>query len=181
VLNSYPSEPVTVILYTNREFQDITRSPAWAIGEYDGRIRVAVGGALQSPRDLDRIVTHELTHAVVASAAPRGIPAWLNEGLAGHFESSDHSWAPEVIRGAATVVPLDNLVNGFRGLDERMAGVAYAESEIAAEILCAQLGSNIGAFLQLVGSGNSVDQALLAFQIQPDAFHSEWRRRVGIP
>jgi hypothetical protein len=31
-LNSYPSETLTVILYTNREFQDITRSPSWAAG-----------------------------------------------------------------------------------------------------------------------------------------------------
>ena len=43
-LNSFPTETLTVILYTNREFHDITRSPAWATGNYDGRIRIAVGG-----------------------------------------------------------------------------------------------------------------------------------------
>jgi peptidase MA superfamily protein/tetratricopeptide repeat protein len=178
-LNSYPTE-TTVILYTNREFQDITRSPAWAAGGYDGRIRIAVGGAMQSPSDLDRVVTHELVHAIVASAAHARVPAWLNEGLATHLEASDHSWAAAVIRKAATVVPLDNLVNGFSRLDEQSALVAYAESQIAADILTTKLGSNIGAFLQVVGNGSSVDEALLAFQVQPDAFHSEWRRRVGV-
>ena len=178
-LNSYPSETLTVILYTNREFQDITRSPSWATGGYDGRIRVAVGGALR-PGDLDRVVTHELVHAIVASAAPRRVPAWLNEGLATYLESSDRSWVPGVLHRASTVVPLADLANGFSGLDEQQALVAYAESAVAADILCAKLGSNIGGFLQLVGNGSAVDDALLAFQVQPDAFHSEWRRRVGL-
>lgn len=178
-LNSYPSETVTVILYTNREFQDITRSPSWATGGYDGRIRVAVGGALR-PSDLDRVVTHELVHAIVASAAPRRVPAWLNEGLATYLESSDRSWVAGVIHRASRVIPLDDLTKGFSGLDEQEALVAYAESAVAAEILCAKLGSNIGPFLKMIGNGSSVDEALLAFQVQPNAFHSEWGRRVGI-
>jgi tetratricopeptide (TPR) repeat protein len=178
-LNSYPSETLTVILYTNREFQDITRSPSWATGSYDGRIRIAVGGVLQ-PAELDRIVTHELVHAIVASAVTLHVPVWLNEGLATYFEPGDRSWVPEVIRKADTVVPLERLANGFSGLDEQGALLAYAESATAAEILCAKLGSNTGAFLQMVGNGQSIDAALLAFQVQPDAFHSEWRRRVGL-
>lgn len=178
-LNSYPSETLTVILYTDREFQDVTRSPSWATGGYDGRIRVAVGGTLR-PGDLDRVVTHELVHAIVASAAPRRVPAWLNEGLATYLESSDRSWVPGVLHNANAVVPLADLATGFSGLDEQQALVAYAESAVAAEILCAKLGSNIAGFLQMVGTGRSVDDALLAFQVQPDAFHSEWRRRVGL-
>jgi hypothetical protein len=178
-LNSYPSEPVTVILYTNREFQDITRSPSWATGRYDGRIRVAVGGAIDTA-NLDRIVTHELVHAMVASAAPRGVPAWLNEGLASYLESNDISWAPVVIRNATTLLSLEDLIGGFSRLDEENALVAYAESAIAAEILCAQLGTNIGRFLQMVGNGSAVDDALLEFHVQPNAFQSEWRRRVGV-
>jgi Peptidase MA superfamily len=178
-LNSYPSGTTTVILYTNREFQDVTRSPAWATGRYDGRIRVAVGNALQSPYELDRIVTHELVHAIVASAAPRGVPAWLNEGLAAYLESTDRSWAAATLRGA-TPLSLETLITGFSGLDEQNAIVAYAESAIAAEILCTRLGSDIARFLQLVGNGSSVDQALLEFQVQPNAFQAEWRRRVGL-
>jgi tetratricopeptide (TPR) repeat protein len=178
-LNSYPGEILTVILYTNREFQDITRSPSWATGEFDGRIRIAVGGTLR-PGALDRLATHEVVHAVVASVAPRRVPAWLNEGLATYLESSDRGWMPAVIRKGGTVVPLEHLVSGFADLDEQGALMAYAESGIAAEILCQKLGPNIGAFLQVVGSGRSVDDALLEFQVQPEAFHAEWRRRVGI-
>ena len=178
-LNSFPAETITVVLYTNQEFHDITRSPSWATGHYDGRIRVAVGGTLSS-RDLDRVLTHELVHAVVASAAPRRVPVWLNEGLATHLESSEHGWAPDAIRRATTIMPLDTLAQGFSGLDDQGALVAYAESAIAAEILCAELGANIGPFLQTIGKGDSLDQALLEFHVQPNAFHSEWRRRVGL-
>lgn len=179
-LNSYPSETLTVILYTNKQFQDITRSPAWAGGGYDGRIRVAVGGALKSPGELDRVVTHELVHAMVATAAPRGVPAWVNEGLASYLESNDHRWARRVIRAAGTVFPLDDLAHGFGSLDGPSALVAYAESEIAAEVLCEKLGPNIGLFLQMVGNGDSVDQALLSLGVPPESFHAEWRRRVGV-
>jgi hypothetical protein len=179
-LNSYPSETITVILYTNQEFRDLTRSPSWSSADFDGRIRVAVGGALQ-PRELDRLVTHELVHAVVASAAQsaRRVPAWLNEGLATHLEAPDHAWTSGVLREATNIVPLESLVHGFSGLGEADALVAYAESATAAEILCARLGPNIGSFLQMIGNGESVDRALLEFQVQPNAFQSEWRRRVG--
>jgi Peptidase MA superfamily len=179
-LNTYPSKTIGVILYSNREFQDLTRSPSWATGRYDGRIRIAIGGALEPPRDLDRIVMHELVHAVIASAAPRGIPAWLNEGLASHLESTDRSWAAHVLRSATTIVPLEDLTNGFGRFDEQDALVAYAESATAAAILCAQLGPNIGPFLRMVGNGSSVDDALLEYHVQPNAFHAEWRRRVGL-
>lgn len=178
-LNASPAEPVTVVLYTNREFHDITRSPSWATGNYDGRIRLAVGGAV-SMRDLDRVVTHELVHAFVATAATRRVPAWLNEGLATYLEANDVRWASQVLRNASSIVPLESLAQGFTGLDEDAALVAYAESAIAAEILCALLDSNVGAFLALVGNGRSVDDALLEFQVQPNAFHAEWRRRVGL-
>ena len=179
ILNATPASPITVVLDTEQAFHDITRSPDWAAGHYDGRIRVAVGGTY-APGDLDRIVTHELVHAAVASAAPRHVPAWLNEGLATYLESSHRAWIPEVLRKASQVHTLDALDRSFAGFDEQSALVAYAQSATAVDILHGRLGSNIGAFLKLVGNGASLDRALLEFQFQPDAFHAEWRRRVGL-
>ncbi|HEY7057489.1 MAG TPA: tetratricopeptide repeat protein [Vicinamibacterales bacterium] len=179
-LNSYPAGPLTVTLYTNQEFHDLTRSPSWSAGNYDGQIRLAVGNVSSSGRMLDRLATHELVHAVVASVAARRVPTWLNEGLASYLESNDRSWATDALRVAGDVLPLDALAGSFGGLDPQSALVAYAESATAAEILCSQLGTNVGGFLQSVGHGNTIDQALLEFQVQPNAFHSEWRRRVGL-
>jgi hypothetical protein len=179
-LNSYPSETLTVILYTDRQFQDVTRLPSWAGGSYDGRIRLAVGGALSQPAALDRLVKHELTHAVIAHAAPRNIPAWLHEGLASILEAPDRTWIAKVMRNVTEVYPLDDLSGGFDNLDGQSAMVAYAESAIAADILCARLGPNLGVFIQMVGNGYTVDQALGTLNVAPETFHAEWRKRLHV-
>ena len=85
-LFTFPERPITVVLYTEQQFRDVTRSPEWAAAAYDGRIRVPVRGALERSAELQRVLTHEFTHALIATIAPRGVPTWLNEGLAMMFE-----------------------------------------------------------------------------------------------
>lgn len=179
-LNSYPGEPLTVVLYTNEQFQDITRAPAWAGGGYDGRIRLPVGGALRKPATLDRVVRHELVHAMIAHAAPRNVPAWVNEGLASVLESADRGWVEAVLGNASEVFPLEDLANGFDHLNGADALLAYAESAVAADILSRRLGPNLGVFLQMLGSGHTVDQALSTLNVRPETFYAEWRSRVGV-
>jgi tetratricopeptide (TPR) repeat protein len=178
--NTYPSETLNVILYTNRQFQDITRAPAWAGGGYDGRIRLPVGGALRSPKTLERVVTHEYVHAVIHSAAGDAAPTWINEGLASYMESTDRSWAAAALRRADGRIPIEELIDGFGQFDSDTALVAYAESLMAGQLLCERVGQNLGPFLQMLGSGHSVDQALSTVNIQPESFYAEWRRRIGM-
>jgi hypothetical protein len=180
-LNSYPGEALTVILYTNRQFQDVTRAPAWAGGAYDGRIRLPVGGALRTPATLDRVVRHELVHAMIEYVAPRNLPTWVNEGLASVLESPDRTWTRKVLARTKEVFALEDLTEGFGHLDGAEALVAYAESAVAAEILVERLGPNLGVFLQMVGNGHSVDQALGTLNVRPETFHAEWRKRIGLP
>jgi len=179
-MNTYPSQTLNVILYTNRQFQDITRAPAWAGGGYDGRIRLPVGGALRSPRELERVVTHEFVHAVVHNAAGESVPTWINEGLASYLESTNRAWAPDVLRRAENRIPLEYLADGFGRFDGDTALVAYAESLVAGQLLCERVGQNLGPFLQLLGSGHTVDQALSTVNVQPEPFYAEWRRRIGM-
>src|SRR6185503_7359680 len=40
LLGTYPIDPIGVVLYTTEQFHDVTRSPTWAAGAYDGTIRV---------------------------------------------------------------------------------------------------------------------------------------------
>ena len=179
-MNTYPSETLNVILYTNRQFQDITRAPAWAGGGYDGRIRLPVGGALRSPKALERVVTHEYVHAVIHNAAGDDVPTWINEGLASYMESADRSWATLALRHADGRIPMEDLADGFGHFDSDTALVAYAESLLAGQLLCERVGQNLGPFLQMLGSGHSVDQALSTVNIQPEGFYAEWRRRIGM-
>ena len=88
-LYTYPTDVITVVLYTREQFRDITQSPEWAGGAFDGRIRMPVQGALQNLPEFERVLSHEFTHALVRSLAPRGVPYWLDEGLAVQFEGSD--------------------------------------------------------------------------------------------
>ena len=77
-----PAQPITVQLFPEREFREVTRAPEWAGGLYDGKIRVPLGGLTRLTTDAKRVLTHELTHAIVHSKSRGNAPRWLQEGLA---------------------------------------------------------------------------------------------------
>jgi tetratricopeptide repeat protein/peptidase MA superfamily protein len=156
-LGAFPNELITVVLYTQEQFRDITRSPSWAAGAFDGRIRVPMRGALKNPQELDQVLSHEFTHALVYSVAPRGVPQWLNEGLALLFEPGRVA-ALETPGAAgpanAEAVPLSRLENSFRELSNADARRAYLESAEAVQVLVAQSGlPAVLNLLQNVGTG----------------------------
>ena len=86
VLRTYPAQTITVVLYTQQQFQDITRAPAWSAGVYDGQIRLPVRGALERRDEIQRVLTHEFVHALVANLGGRTVPMWLHDGLATALE-----------------------------------------------------------------------------------------------
>jgi hypothetical protein len=131
-LNAYPSNPIVVTLYTEKQFRDITRAPEWSDGFFDGRIRIPVAGAARSPALFENVLVHELTHAMVTSIAPRGVPHWLHEGLAQHFEGADAQAARRRLRAHGQRIPLEQLEGSFSGLTTAGAIVAYDESLVAA-------------------------------------------------
>jgi tetratricopeptide (TPR) repeat protein len=133
-LGSYPSEPVVVMLYTEQQFRDVTQAPTWAGGIYDGRIRVPAAGAVQSPQLFERVLVHELAHAMIAQIAPRGIPTWLHEGLAQHFEGDDAAAARRLVQKVG-VIPLRYLEGSFSQLTAAQATLAYNQSLVVVEQL----------------------------------------------
>lgn len=129
-LNYFPNEPITVILYTNRDFMDTTRAPGWAAGvfdRYDGKIRVPVKGVEGKESDLKRILYHEYTHAVVHSLTLT-CPLWINEGLAEYFSRTYEKKLWQVI-------PLNYLEHTFAGVRGDKIWVAYWESHSAVSYL----------------------------------------------
>jgi tetratricopeptide (TPR) repeat protein len=156
LLGTYPSDPIPVVLYTSEQFRDITRSPAWAAGAYDGQIRVPVRGALESPAELDRVLAHEFTHALIRTLAARGVPAWLNEGLAAALEAPGREVALASGRGA----PLAALVSGFGRFSGADAQIAYATSAAAARRLLDDAGGfAIANLLRDLGRGEPFEAA----------------------
>jgi tetratricopeptide (TPR) repeat protein len=140
-LSTYPTGVITVILYTRDQFRDITRSPAWAGGAFDGRIRVPVQGALQNSAEFERVLAHEFTHALVQSLAARGVPTWLHEGLADCFDGSDFRRKEEQVRLAETRLPLARLEGSFSDLTAKEAALAYAQSAVAVHTLLDEAGA----------------------------------------
>jgi tetratricopeptide (TPR) repeat protein len=161
LLQTYPSDPISVVLYTAEQFRDITRAPSWAAGAYDGVIRVPMRGALDKREELDRVLSHEFTHALIRTLASRGVPAWLNEGLATALESGTLEWA-EKQAAASPPVPLRALQSGFGRFTGGQAQLAYATSALAARRLLEEAGGfAIANLLRDLGDGVAFESAFL--------------------
>jgi len=180
-LGAYPSNPITVVLYADRKFYDVTGAPEWSDGSFDSRIRVPVRGALADPRLFDRVITHELVHAMVSNLAERGVPGWLHEGLATYFEPENATAAVDRLKAARIYVPLDNLSGGFGHLTDRQAAIAYDESLVAAGALMDRLGPHVALLLQELNRGTSIEGAIEQFGFSYTDFETELRRRIREP
>ena len=179
-LLAYPSGIITVVLYTDEQFRDITRSPAWAGGVFDGKIRVPMRGALNDPRQLEKVLAHEFTHALVKSMAPRGVPTWVDEGLAVVLETGDLKWAERLARQAPSLIPLPRLHDGFLSLPADQVPLAYAESALAVRMLIERGGiPALTALLQDLAEGQEFTQSFerRVFLSYPE-FLTLWTRRM---
>jgi tetratricopeptide (TPR) repeat protein len=181
VLGSYPSNAINVVLYTQRQFQDITGAPEWAGGGFDGQIRMPVAGATQNLRAFDSILVHELTHAMLHGIASRNVPAWLNEGLAMYFEGDDMAASERRLAAARAFVPLANLQGGFTGLNSKQADIAYDMSAFATYVLITRIGAgNVGLLLHDLDRGNTVETTLPRFGLSITEFEALLAQRIGV-
>jgi hypothetical protein len=168
-LYTYPDHVITVVLYTEQQFRDTTRSPSWAAAAYDGRIRIPMRGALdEASGELERVLTHELTHAMIRAIAPRGVPTWLNEGLAVLFEPGGSQWAALTLSASPARIPLAELSGGFDSFSGNQARIAYAESGEAARRLLDEVGgAGVVALLQDIARGVPLEEAFERRMLTP--------------
>ena len=160
VFSAFPPKSIPVVLYTREQFRDVTRSPQWAAAAYDGIIRVPMRGAGEKGEDLDRVLAHEFTHALIRSLATRNLPAWLNEGLASVLESDDLDWATYIVGKAGFVPPLRRLTPPFAKLSGGDAQLAYAASALAARRLLDEAGGTaVANLLRDLGAGIEFEDA----------------------
>jgi hypothetical protein len=137
---------------------------------------VPIKGAEQNTAELERVLGHEFTHALVRSLAPRGIPVWLDEGLAVQFEGSSIAPKQEQVRRAGARVPLARLERSFAGLSTADAVLAYAESAVAVQMMLDEAGpSAIVNLLIEVAAGTPFSEA---FERQMGLRYADFQRRV---
>jgi tetratricopeptide (TPR) repeat protein len=180
-LQTYPADAVTVVLYTDQQFRDVTRTPGWSGGVFDGRIRLPVRGGLGDRKELERVLTHEYVHALIFSIAAGGVPVWLNEGLSTALEPGGLGRARREIAKAPSLVPLSELRTSFASLPADRVQLAYAESALAAQDLLDRVGpSQVVGLLKDLASGSAFEAAFSSWvRISIGDFEQDWMSRAG--
>ena len=125
-------------------------------------------GAVGNERELERVLTHEFTHALVQSVAPRGVPTWLNEGLAVMFEPDGDAWSERELASSDKRLTLGQLDGGFGGLSTGDARIAYAQSAAIVRAL-------------LDRGGPPVVVGIMQDLARGDSFPAAIERRLAVP
>lgn len=130
---------------------------------------------------LNEVVPHEISHLYFFQATNReqaNPPNWLDEGLAGYNESSNHRFDWILVKDAIRqkkLVPLFDLREEFKGNDEQVA-LAYAESMTAAEYLVDTYGEQgLNNLFSSYQEGKTSDEAFqLAFGRTVSDVETDW-------
>jgi tetratricopeptide (TPR) repeat protein len=160
----YPKRQVAVVLLTRMDFKDITGSPKWASGLYEGQIKVPVSG--YNINTLKTILYHEYVHAVIFDLMSDRCPWWLNEGLAQYFseDNKGNSIKKKIARNLIihnkNVPSLENLPGNFLNNKNTIVN-AYALAISAVDFFLDEFNFfNLHKILNLMANGVDIDTAL---------------------
>ncbi len=192
-LRFYPDQEVIVFLYTNQQFFDVTRAPAWSGGVFDGKIRLPSKGFENQMERLRATLVHEYVHAVVhqmthqevaRTGAKNGVevPTWLHEGIAQYLESardinSINSRLKAGMKNGEIWATLPQLHGSFMRFNSIQAAVAYDESLSAVTFLVNEFGIwRLKMLLEELSRQGNMDEAMRsALLISYDQFQSRWQ------
>lgn len=169
---------IEVILYSNEQFRDITDSPSWSGGGFDGKIRIPIGNYKEDKALLEKMLYHEFTHAVVFAMTKGNCPTWLNEGLAMYMEGTrKNNMQLQVLD---TPILLSKLSDSFLNMDAKSAYLAYFESFYAVEYLIKKNGfESIKQILKELGDGENIDTAMKeGINRSLSEFEREWMENL---
>jgi len=178
-LDLYPGERVPAVLYPSEDFHDVTQTPSWSSGVFDGRIKLPVGGLVEGDRaTLERTLRHEYGHVLVHQLSRGRTPVWLNEGVALWSEETRDGdrtgWATDTIAGQE-LFRLRELEDQFLRLPASRVHVAYAQSYLAVRALIDRHGARrVRELLEHLGAGEPFAAAFQAAMYEdPEAFEAE--------
>ena len=162
-----PRDAISVSLYTNQAFFDVTQAPNWAGALYDGKLRIPIDGLNSMTPSLARVLKHELTHSFIRDITKGRCPQWLNEGVAMSEEprALNSSLARQLAQlyAAQRQAPLSSLEGSFVNLSGREAQMAYVEALAATLYIRDTYGmSDVERLLERIGEGASTEAALRA-------------------
>lgn len=171
-LDYTPPDPISVVLYTDQAFADITRAPGWAGAVNDGRLRIPVQGLTSVTPDLTRVLKHELTHSFITQKSHGRAPTWLQEGVAQWMEGRrSGSLAGALVDAASqgSLLSIASLEGPWTGLPADQAGLAYAWSLAVVESIVQNGGiSDVKRLLDRIAASSSPGAAVR------EALHSSY-------
>jgi len=130
-----PYQNIPVILYTEKEFFDVTQAPTWTGAINDGKLRIPIRGVDYITPQLANVLKHELTHSFINQAAAGRCPQWLNEGIAqmeeGRTLAARGARLAQLYKQNAQI-PLHALEGSFMQFSTNEALISYDESLAAA-------------------------------------------------
>lgn len=133
-LGVYPARSVNVKIYTQEDFFKVAKLPEWAIGIFDGKMRLRVDELQSAPELVRDLIFHEYTHAVLAMNIKQEVPAWFHEGMAQLMEPQfrENTREREQVKMALVrhQISFDKLQDSFKELtDKGEAENAYLMSK----------------------------------------------------
>ncbi|HUN88764.1 MAG TPA: tetratricopeptide repeat protein [Terriglobales bacterium] len=163
-LGIVPYENIPVILYTEKEFFDVTQAPTWTGAINDGKLRIPVRGVDYITPQLARVLKHELTHSFINQAAAGRCPQWLNEGIAQMEEGrtlDNHGSRLAQLYKQHSQIPLQALEGSFMKFSTSEALISYDESLAGAMYIRDTYGVlDLRRLVERSGQSGSFEQAL---------------------
>jgi tetratricopeptide (TPR) repeat protein len=180
--NHFPNSRIPVLIYTKTDYRNLTNSPDWSGGLYDGKIRLPVGGATEVNEILRSLLLHEYTHVIVQDLTSGNCPMWLNEGLAELEGRRDFNHPLRELEAAVkqkSLLPLAKMENSFAPLSPKEASLAYQQSFSFVKYLTSSFGwHKVKDILINLGAGkgiaDSVSLALSDLTLDYQAVYLEW-------
>ncbi len=161
-----PRDSISVVLYTDQAFFDVTQAPSWSGAVNDGKLRIPIHGITSVTPELARVLKHELAHSFINQLSGGRCPQWLNEGIAQAMEpkslSSNGNRLARLFRSQHEI-PFNSLEGSFMGFSPLQAALAYDESLAAVLYISQTYGmSDVQRILARLGDGSSTEAALRA-------------------
>jgi hypothetical protein len=163
-LSYTPHESISVVLYTDKQFFDVTNAPTWSGAVNDGKLRMPISGITSITSELSRTLKHELAHSFINLITKGRCPTWLNEGVA---QIEEPKSAAQQGRRLASLymtqhdIPLNQLEGPFSRFSAPEAAVAYAQSLLSVEYIRDTYGiGDVATILKRLGEGQSTESAL---------------------
>ena len=124
------SDRIEVDLFPLQQFLASYGGNVSVAGLFDGRVRVPFADLRSLHPTIVAILSHELSHAMIAAATNDLAPKWFHEGLAQHVEMGTGRLNPlpdlAIQKHAISFPALEPILAGFA--EEQLVDLAYAES-----------------------------------------------------